>query len=194
MGSDKSLLSIRGARFIDHVYRRLSGLFEEVIIVTNSPALYEGIPCRKIPDIYYAQGSLAGIHSGLCHARHERVFVVACDMPFVDPEVVRHICGRAGDGDVVIPVDDNGSEPLHALYGKSCLPAMEKVLDAGQKRIISFFPQVRVAEVGAREWSTLDPGGLSFRNINPPQEYFSLRDGVGEPPMTMEPPAGRRRA
>jgi FdhD protein len=177
MGSDKSLLPIRGARFIDHVYRRLSELFEEVIIVTNSPTLYEGIPCRKVPDIYHAQGSLAGIHSGICHARHERVFVVGCDMPFVDPDVVRHICARAGEGDVVIPVGEDGSEPLHALYGKICLPAMEEVLDAGQKRIVAFFPQVKVAEVGAREWSALDPAGLSFRNINTPQEYFSLRDG-----------------
>jgi FdhD protein len=178
MGSDKSLLPIRGARFIDHVYRRLSELFEEVIIVTNSPTLYDGIPCRKVPDIYHAQGSLAGIHSGICHARHERVFVVACDMPFVDPDVVRHICARADGADVVIPVGEQGCEPLHALYGKSCLPPMENALDAGQKRIIAFFPHVKVTEIGARELSALDPGELSFRNINTPQEYFRLRDGV----------------
>jgi FdhD protein len=178
MGSDKSLLPIQGARFIDHVYRRLSELFEEVIIVTNSPTLYDGIPCRKVPDIYHAQGSLAGIHSGICHARHERVFVVACDMPFVDPDVVRHICARADGADVVIPVGEQGCEPLHALYGKSCLPPMENALDAGQKRIVAFFPHVKVTEIGARELSALDPGELSFCNINTPQEYFRLRDGV----------------
>jgi FdhD protein len=196
MGSDKSLLPIRGARFIDHVYRRLSELFEEVIIVTNSPTLYDGIPCRKVPDIYHAQGSLAGIHSGIRHARHQRVFVVACDMPYVDPDVVRHICARAKEGDVVIPVGEHGSEPLHALYGKTCLPAMEEILDAGRKRIVAFFPQVKVVEVGQREWSALDPGGLSFRNINTPQEYFSLRDGGREerPEAAIQASAGRRRA
>jgi FdhD protein len=196
MGSDKSLLPIRGARFIDHVYRCLSELFEEVIIVTNSPTLYDGIPCRKVPDIYYAQGSLAGIHSGICHARHERVFVVACDMPLLDPAVVRNICARAGEGDVVIPVGKHGCEPLHALYGKTCLPAMEEVLDAGQKRIIAFFPRVKVAEIGALEWSALDPGGLTFRNINTPQEYFSLRDGGRDarPDTHMHPMVDLRRA
>lgn len=176
MGSDKSLLPIHGARFIDHTYRCLSELFDEVIIVTNSPSLYDGIPCSKVPDIYYAQGSLAGIHSGLCHARHERVFVVACDMPFVDSAVVRHICSRANEGDVVIPVGERGSEPLHALYSKGCLPAMEEVLDAGRKRIVEFFPQVEVVEIGAREWSAIDPGGRSFCNINTPQEYFQLHE------------------
>ena len=176
MGSDKSLLPIDGARFIDHTYRCLSALFDEVIIVTNSPALYESIPCSKVPDIYYAQGSLAGIHSGLCHARHERVFVVACDMPFVDSAVVRHICSRANEGDVVIPVGERGSEPLHALYSKDCLTAMEEVLEAGRKRIVDFFPQVNVLEIGAPEWSAIDPGGRSFCNINTPQEYFRLHD------------------
>lgn len=194
MGSDKALLPIQGARFIDHVYRRLSELFEEVLIVTNSPSLYDGIPCRKVPDIYHAQGSLAGIHSGLCHARNERVFVVGCDMPFVDSTVVRHICARAGEGDVVVPMRENKAEPLHALYGKTCIPAMEQVLDADQRRIIAFFPQVKVSEIAEGEWSVLDPDGLSFRNINTPQEYFNLRDVVGDgsPAEATRAPVGRR--
>ncbi len=131
MGSDKSLLPIQGARFIDHVYKRMASLFDEVIIVTNSPELYNEIPCRKVPDIYYAQGSLAGIHSGLAHARTEKVFVVGCDMPFILPALVQQICSHAADGDLVIPHTSTGHEPLHALYSKGCLPAMERVLDAG---------------------------------------------------------------
>nr|NIS39755.1 formate dehydrogenase accessory sulfurtransferase FdhD [Desulfuromonadales bacterium] len=178
MGSDKSLLPIRGARFIDHVYRTMAELFEEVIIVTNSPGLYADIDCRKVPDIYYAQGSLAGIHSGLCHARTERAFVVACDMPFINARVVRDLCARAEQGDVVIPVHGDGPEPLHALYGKSCIAAMEETLDAGRKRIVGFFPQVTVSEVSTDTWSKIDPEGLSFRNINTPQEYYRLRDAA----------------
>ncbi len=178
MGSDKSLLPIDGARFIDHIYRRMIAVFDEVIIVTNSPDLYADIPCRKVPDIYYAQGSLAGIHSGLCHARNERVFVVACDMPFVSPAVVGRICAHDDNAEVTIPCSDRGLEPLHALYRKSCIPAMERALDAGEKRIISFFPEVRVSEVPPNVLSEEDPQGLSIRNINTPQEYFRLREGL----------------
>ena len=176
MGSDKSLLPIDGARFIDHIYRRLTALFDEVIIVTNSPDLYADIPCRKVPDLYRAQGSLAGIHAGLHHARHQRVFVVACDMPFVSAAVVRRLCLTDGSGDVVIPCGEHGFEPLHAVYGKGCLPAMEKTLAGGERRIVAFFDEVKVAQVPLADFTDIDPQGLSFRNINTPQEYFHLRE------------------
>jgi len=61
---------------------------------------------------------------------------------------------------------------------RSCITAIEEHLQAGQKRIISFFPGVNVRELGAGHWQESDPEGLSFRNINTPQEYFQLR---GEP-------------
>ena len=176
MGSDKSLLPWHGGRFIEHIHRLLDELFDEVIIVTNSPGLYDSIPCRKEPDIYYKQGSLAGIHSGLCHARNERIFVVACDMPFLAEEVIRALCACDTRAEVVIPRSEWGLEPLHACYAKSCLPAIEAVLDAGKKRIVGFFPEVRVTEIPAEELGAIDPAGLSFRNINTPEEYFALRD------------------
>lgn len=175
MGSDKSLLPIQGARFIDHVYSRMAALFEEVIIVTNSPDLYNEIDCRKVPDIYYAQGALAGVHSGLAHAKQEQVFVVGCDMPFISAAVVQQICSHADEGDLVIPHSSSGHEPLHALYSKSCLPAMEKVLDAGQKRIMLFFDRVKLVELPASEIRHLDPQEQSFQNINTPEDYFRLR-------------------
>ena len=175
MGSDKSLLPINGARFIDHVYRRMATLFEEVIIVTNSPELYNEIPCRKVPDIYYAQGALAGVHSGLAHAKSEKIFVVGCDMPFINSAVVREICTHAEQGDLVVPHSSSGHEPLHALYAKNCLPAMEQVLKQNKRRITSFFDQVCVVEIPATELQQIDPLELSFRNINTPEEYFHLR-------------------
>ena len=178
MGSDKSLLPIHGARFIDHVYRTLDDLFDEVIIVTNSPSLYAELPCRTVPDIYYAQGSLAGIHSAVCHARTDKVFVAACDMPLLNPDVIRAQCERAGEADVIIPTHAGGSEPMHAIYSKGCIKPMEALLDQGRKKIVSFFPDVDVCEVPTSEWQVIDPEGLSFRNINTPEEYYSLRDEV----------------
>ncbi len=175
MGSDKSLLPIDGARFIDHVYSRMKVLFDDVMIVTNSPDLYRGIDCRKVPDIYAAQGSLAGIHSGLAHATQDRIFVVGCDMPFVSAGLIRKICSHAEEGDLVIPHSSNGHEPLHALYRKSCLPAIEQVLDAGKKRIALFFEQVKVIDVPNNEIRALDQSERSFLNINTPEDYFRLR-------------------
>jgi FdhD protein len=179
MGSDKALMPIQGARFIDHVYDRLASLFDEVLIVTNSPQLYADIPARKVQDIYLGRGVLAGIHSGLKHAQHEQIFVVGCDMPFIDPDVVRALCAGGATADVVIPVHAESVEPLHALYSKRCLEAITARLDAGDKRIISFFPEVLVKEVGPECWQEIDPEGRSFYNINTPDEYFQLRFTIG---------------
>ena len=191
MGCDKSLLPVQGARFIDHIHQTLSEVFDEVLLVTNSPELYAEIPCRKVPDIYHAQGALAGIHSGLAHARSEQIFVVACDMPFVSATAIRSLCAMADEGDVVIPRSERGSEPLHALYSKRCLPAMERVLDAGRKRIVHFFPDVAVQEVAPEQVAWIDPGGRSFLNINTPEEYYALR---GKKPVLMEEDARRKAA
>jgi len=176
MGCDKALLPIDGALFIDHVYSRLAALFDEVLIVTNSPEFYGELPCRKVPDLYPRKGVLAGIHSGLCHAGEDKIFVAACDMPFLSAAAIRCLCQEKNKGDVVIPCSGKGIEPLHALYDKHCLPAISAALDAGEKRIVSFFPQVRVHEAPAEIFDDCDPEGRSFCNINNPQEYFDLRN------------------
>jgi len=175
MGSDKSLLPLEGERFIERTHQLLAGLFAEVLIVTNTPEPYRDIPCRKIADIHRGRGALAGIHAGLHHANQPQIFVVACDMPFLQPELIRHICRRAGRADVLIPRNLCGLEPLHARYHKRCLPAMEAVLKNGGRRIIDFFPAVRVVELAEESWRQIDPRGLSFHNINTPQDYFALR-------------------
>ena len=179
MQSDKSLLPLQGARFIDHVHGALDELFEEILIVTNCPENYPDIACRKVPDIHVGKGVLAGIHSALWHASNDNAFVVACDMPFINPQLVRAICIEEDPADVILPVHPRGSEPLHALYRRSCIEAIAEQLEAGQKRITSFFPQVQVRNLPAEFWQGLDPQGLSFRNINTPEEYFQLRT---EPP------------
>ena len=79
-----------------------------------------------------------------------------------------------------LPEDDGGSgrlvrEPLHALYRRSCLPAIEARLAAGQYRVTGFLPDVRVRDVFPPEISLLDPNFLSFLNINTPEEWEQVR-------------------
>lgn len=176
MGSNKALLPHKGGRFIESIYRELSEIFPEVILVTNTPEQYQFLPCRKVADLYQGMGALAGIHAGLAQSFTPSVFTVACDMPHLDPDLIRHIVARRGDGDLVLPMSDHGPEPLHALYNKSCLPAMEECLEAGKKRIVSILPQLKVREVPAVEVARFDPSFDSFSNINTPQEYYELRN------------------
>ena len=176
MGSNKALLPYRGGRFVEAIHRLLGELFDEVLLVTNTPEQYAFLPCRKVADLYPGAGALAGLHAGLHHSLTPHVFAVACDMPYLNEELIGRLTGGRGPADVVIPQGDKGLEPLHAVYGKGCLVPMERALDGGRRRIVSFFPEVRVCEVSRDEVAELDPGFDSFKNINTPSDSFELRD------------------
>jgi FdhD protein len=193
MGSNKALLPYKGGRFIEAIHRQLSEIFEEVLLVTNNPEQYEFLPCRKVADLFPGAGALAGIHSGLYHSANPAIFAVACDMPYLNNELVRHLAGRADAGSVLIPEGPAGLEPLHAVYGKGCLAAIEETLIHGEKRILSFFDRVKTIKINTEQIAGFDPSFASFSNINTPEEYFRLRgcerenvasDGVFEDALT----------
>jgi molybdopterin-guanine dinucleotide biosynthesis protein A len=175
MGSNKALLPYRGGLFIEAIHRQLSALFPEVLLVTNTPEQYDFLPCRTVGDLYPEMGALAGLQSGLCHSQTEHIFAVACDMPYLDDRLIRYLAGLRRKGDVVIPEGDGGLEPLHAVYGKRCLPAMEASLMANRRRIVSFFPAVDVVTVPREVVGAFDPDMRSFSNINTPGDYYALR-------------------
>ena len=176
MGSNKALLPYRGGRFIEAIHRLLGELFDEVLLVTNTPEQYAFLPCRKVADLYPGVGALAGLHAGLHHSRTSHIFAVACDMPYLNGDLIRRLASRRGLADVVIPEGDKGPEPLHAIYGKGCLGPMQRALADERRRIVSFFPEVRVCNIPRSAVAELDPGFDSFKNINTPSDYFELRD------------------
>jgi len=176
MGSNKALLPYRGGLFIEAIFSQMQRLFAEVLLVTNHPGQYQFLPCRKVGDLYPGHGPLAGIHAGLCHSGSEAIFVVACDMPYLNPALVERVAGAEGAADVVIPRSAAGLEPLHALYSKRCLSAIEASLEQGEHRIVSFLPSVRVQEIPQSEVAALDPLYTSFSNINTPEQYRRFRE------------------
>lgn len=178
MGSNKALLPYEGGRFIEAIHRQMAALFREVLLVTNTPELFDFLPCRKIPDLIPGMGALSGIHSGLRHSGLPYVFAVACDMPYLNPDLIRHLASLADGFDVVIPETGKGLEPLHAIYGKDSLSPIEEALHAGKGRIVSFFDKVRIRKVTREEVSRFDPEFQSFRNINTPEDYYRFREGL----------------
>jgi FdhD protein len=179
MGSNKALLPYQGGTFIESIHRRMAALFRDVIVVTNAPDLYRFMRCPKVADIVPGLGGLSGIHAALRHAGTEHVFVVACDMPSVDGDLVRCMVAMREGHDAVVPESASGIEPLCAVYGKGALPAIEEALRAGCGKVVSILPKVRVKVFSRDEVSLVDPGFLSFRNINTPGDYYALREGEG---------------
>ena len=177
LGADKSVLLLNGQPLIVRTVQQLSALSDDLIIVVNTPERFEplGLAARLVTDERPDEGSLMGIYSGLKAARHPYALVVACDMPFLSPSLLHHMLSLVPGYDVVVPRLAGMLEPLHAVYGRTCLPWIARLLDEGQRKVVAFFPHVKVRHVEEREIDVFDPLHLSFVNINTPQDWEQVQ-------------------
>ena len=178
-GNPKALIELGGRSIVERVVAALTPAVDDVLGVTNTPELYAFLGLPMVADVYPDHGSLGGIYSGL-RAAGEIAFTVACDMPFLHPEVVRLVVERAGEGDVVIPRVGEQLETLHAAYSQTCLPPIEARLRAGRLKIVGFFDDVRVVEISAAEVARFRDPAIAFMNVNTPDELERARALVAE--------------
>jgi molybdopterin-guanine dinucleotide biosynthesis protein A len=171
MGRDKALIPLAGKRLIEYALDHLQGLTDDLFITTNQPELLKHLGLRLVPDEVPGQGALYGLRTALLAAQHDNVLIVACDMPFIQRELIEHMFSLAGQADVIIPEQDGNFEPMLALYRAStCLPEIERALKGQQFRVISFFPGVSILPIDTEVLDLYDPHRLSFFNINTPEE------------------------
>jgi molybdopterin-guanine dinucleotide biosynthesis protein A len=178
LGIDKALLELDGKWLLLHLLDTLRALGDDLLVVTNNTDRLVQLPVRLVVDVYPNAGPLGGIYSGLLAMHYPRGVVVACDMPLLNLELLRYMILLAADFDAVIPRLAGNVEPLHAVYSKSCLPAIAKALERGERRIVSFFPEVRIRYVEQDEVDLFDPQHLSFFNINTPEDLDIARQAL----------------
>jgi molybdopterin-guanine dinucleotide biosynthesis protein A len=184
LGQDKALLRLRGQPLLARTVHTLSALSSDLVVVSNTPEHYEplALPVRYVPDERQGRGSLMGIYSGLKAVHRPHALVVACDMPFLNLPLLRYMLTLIEDHDVVVPRVGDFFEPLHAMYGRGCLPMMGHLLDQGQRRILSVFAEVRVRYVSAAEIEPFDPQHRSFININTSEDWERVQELVAASP------------
>ncbi len=146
-GSNKALALYRGRPLIAHVAWTMTGLFSEKLLVTNQPEQYAFLGWPMTGDLIREAGPLAGIQAALRRIEHKRAFVVACDMPVIDPAVILRLCRYPGDWDVVLP----NWEPLHAVYHRRILAAVDAALARGEGKISCLLASLRVRALNAAE-------------------------------------------
>lgn len=177
MGRDKAMLDFDGQKMIERTLAVLKAVLPlRPLIVTNSPELYEGLEADVVTDIIKDSGPLAGIHTALGLAGSPYIFVVACDMPMLSAPFMRAMLEEFDGSDVVIPVEsETKNHPLHSIYSVKCLPFIEKCLNEKRRRIIAFFPYVKVKEVQMSKFADLC-ADKSCININTPEELKESLD------------------
>jgi len=166
-GDNKAFINIDGKSILDHIYEVFSGLFEEIILVTNDPLEYLGWDFNVVTDIYQIRSSLTGIHAGLFYSTNPYSFFTACDTPFLKTELVDMIVNNIQPKiDVIIPEAQDGLQPLCAVYSKDCLTPVERHLARKKLKIRQFFQKVRTKKIPEKLLREKDPDLLSFLNIN----------------------------
>jgi molybdenum cofactor guanylyltransferase len=176
MGRDKALLDLGGRPLIALVADKLAAVADEIIIAADDSAAYAPFADRVVPDQFPGVGTLGGIHAGLAAARHDLALVVGCDMPFLQPAVLARFAEASTGFDVAILRRGRWVEPMHAAYRRTCLPAIEQAVRAGDRRVISFFEAVRVRYLSPDEIADLDPRLRSFVNINTQEDWQAAVD------------------
>ncbi|MBV8880559.1 MAG: molybdenum cofactor guanylyltransferase [Planctomycetaceae bacterium] len=171
MGRNKALLPFRGKPLLRHQLDLLTPLFPEILLSANDPAPYSPFGLRIVPDLFAERCSLSGIHALLKAATAPRVFVVACDLPFLNPDLIRKLLELPGDVDVVVPKSDEGLEPLHAIYARTCLPSIERCAAAGEWKITRFYEGLRVYVLPVAPGDWRREGRSPFLNANTPDEW-----------------------
>jgi len=175
LGRDKAFLRVGGRALIERAVAELSTVCAEIFISSNRPEPFRGLGVTDIvPDVPPGLGPLGGIQAGLRAITNDYGFFVACDMPFLSAAVIREQIDRlrADPCDALVPRWDGRTEPLHAIYGTACLPAVERCLGRGKRKIITFYDAVRVAYwdlAPAEKWERY------FQNINTEDDLRTLR-------------------
>jgi molybdenum cofactor guanylyltransferase len=164
MGRPKAWLEVGDTTLLRLVADRLSGAFSEVMVSFAEPEqLQAPVPYRVVFDRKVSAGPLAGLEAGLAAAREDVVFAVACDMPYVTPEVAQMAVAAARGVDAAIPRIAGRVEPLCGAYARSALPMITNALNSGR-----FTAADLAAELEVTWLEGIDPA--VFRSLNTPSD------------------------
>ncbi len=148
MGFDKAFLMDDQQYLLLQIAKELQSLFEQVILVSNTKAKFDGRTdfkeFRILEDHYMEKGPMGGISTALEQVQTEYVFIMACDMPLPDMGLIGRMYGKLEQEQVLVCSHQGKLEPLLAFYHKSCLPVFKKQMDKGELKPRSAFPALHV--------------------------------------------------
>jgi molybdenum cofactor guanylyltransferase len=166
MKFNKAFAEISGQPVISMIIEKFAGLFNETIIISNEPELFKRLGLAVYSDIYPRMGPVSGIHSGLYHARYDKAFILGCDVPFINMELVEYMLNNLGDYDSVVPDIDGYLQPLAAVYSRKCLPILTACLQENRVKLIRIFEELKPLVISRDELEKYGIVEEIFLNVN----------------------------
>ena len=182
MGCDKARMTFCGEPLIERVLGRLAQVAGELVVTTSRPSelayleerAFGGLVPRVVADLEGSAGAMRGIASSLAAARLPLVAIVACDMPFVSPELIDALADRveAEALDACVPREERGIEPLCAVWRcDACAPVAQELLACDRQRIRCLINRVQAGYMDEPQIVKVAGSTLCFENVNTPEEF-----------------------
>jgi molybdopterin-guanine dinucleotide biosynthesis protein A len=175
MSREKSLLPVNGRPLIETIIAQIRPCFDQIMISAGDKRKFAFLDLPVVEDEAPGQGPLLAILSALRASPRAGNFILACDIPFVHIPFLQTILAKAAACEIVVPrYRDGKTEPLFAFYNRSIIPAIERQLGTGDRRISSLFKTCRT------EFVPMD-GQNWFRNLNTHKEYHDYLQSKKRP-------------
>ena len=184
MGTDKALVEIDGQPLVIRVAAFLAAAASPVFLAPGKPGRLGDLGYPEVDDALDGTGPLGGMVAALRATPHHLTAVVAVDMPFASAAVISRLASLAQGFDAVVPVTLDGPQPLHAVYARSALPALERALAEGSLSVLGSLQRLQVRWVGEDEWQSADPSGRFALNLNQPDDVAQIEARIDPDPAS----------
>ncbi|MDY6801747.1 MAG: molybdenum cofactor guanylyltransferase [Bacteroidota bacterium] len=174
-GKTKANIQISGVRIITRTIKILHEIFDDIIIVTNTPEQFKGFSHYKlVPDEIKNVGPLGGIHAAMKAAKNDSVFVFASDMPCISSKLIKkHIeFYQKRRCDAAIPRINDFKEPLHSIYNTKIFEKLDTYLKNAHDYSIEGF--IKDLNIRYHNLEDTEENRKSFFNINTPQDLSCI--------------------
>jgi molybdopterin-guanine dinucleotide biosynthesis protein A len=173
MGRDKSFLPLGEKNLLQIVLEILTPSFSNTLLSVADESRYQEFGVPLIVDRYHEIGPIGGICSVLEQSDANRIFCVACDMPFLNAALISDLCARE-KAEAVIPLWNGRAEVLHAIYSNSLIGRFQLAIGQRKYKITDTLSNADVEYVPESVVQKYDPDGRSFENLNTPADYARI--------------------
>ncbi|MBF0539839.1 MAG: molybdenum cofactor guanylyltransferase [Nitrospirae bacterium] len=172
----KAFIKINGETILSRNLRIFRRVFDQILISTNDPINYFNTKLPLIGDVSNISGPMTGILSSLLNAQTDQIFVIACDMPFVNEELIRYLISIKDISiyDAIVPLFNDIPQPLFSIYHKRLVPILEEHIKNGQLSLKKMLPIINCKYILEEVICSIDKDGSSFININTPNDFKNV--------------------
>jgi molybdopterin-guanine dinucleotide biosynthesis protein A len=177
---------LEGRTLLQRAVDATSPLADAYVIVTAKgqalPEIDSEVLVHTVEDAYTDTGALGGIYTGLLALGNSpgAALVVACDMPLLQPALLRELVRLAPGHDAVVPMLNGLPEPLCAVYTMACAGPARRLLDRGSYKVTGLLDEVNALRMTEEQWRAFDPDGLSFLNVNREEDLDFVKELISQ--------------